>query len=127
MSVTTNLRNNTTFFIKVNGIEEVIVPNTEIEDKTIQWVSTENKTIQIFNNEECTGQPICTSSLNFVNNDGIFVNRGEFSGAPLVKMQADITGVASNIIHEESNELEKLFEWSEINSDTTVNLSFWNI
>jgi hypothetical protein len=127
MSVTVNLRNNTTFFIKVNGIEEVIVPNTEIEDKTIQWVSTENKTIQIFNDEQCSGQPICTGSLNFVTNDGIFVDRGSFDGAPSVKMQADVTGFAGNIIHEESNELEKLLEWSEIDPDTTVNLSFWNI
>ena len=127
MSVTVNLRNNTTFFIKVNGIEEVIVPNTEIEDKTIQWVSTENKNIQIFNNEECTGQPICTGSLNFVSNDGIFVDRGSFNGTPLVKMQADVTGVSENITHEESNQLEKLLEWSEIDPDTTLNLSFWNI
>jgi hypothetical protein len=127
MSVTVNLRNNTTFFIKVNGIEEVIVPNTEIEDKTIQWVSTENKAIQIFNDEQCSGQPICTGSLNFVTNDGIFVDRGSFDGAPSVKMQADVTGVAGNIIHEQSNQLEKLLEWSEIDPDTTLNLSFWNI
>ena len=45
MSVTVNLRNDTSsFFLKVNGIDEVIVPNSEIESKTIQWVSTDNKT-----------------------------------------------------------------------------------
>lgn len=123
MSVTVNLRNNTTFFIKVNGIEEVIVPNTEIEDKTIQWISTENKTIQIFNDEQCSGQPICASSLNFVTNDGIFVDRGSTNQ---VKMQADVTGVARSVVHDETNELEKLLEWSEIVPETTVNLSFWN-
>lgn len=127
MSVIVNLRNNTTSFIKVNGIEGVIVPNTELEDKTIQWVSTENKSIQIFDNEDCTGQPICVGSLNFVQNDGIFVDRGSFNGSPSIKMQADVTGVPENIIHEESNQLEKLLDWTEVNSDTVVNLSFWNI
>jgi len=127
MSVIVNLRNNTTFFMKVNGVDEIITPNSEIEDKTIQWVSTENKNIEIFDNETCTGQLICVSVLNFVNNDGIFVNRGDFNGAPLVKMQADVIGEAENIIHESSNQLDKLLEWSEIVADTTVNLSFWNI
>ena len=47
MSVTVNLINNTTLFMKVDGIEEVIVPNSEIEDKTHQWISTENKSIKI--------------------------------------------------------------------------------
>ena len=127
MSVIVNLRNNTTFFIRVNGVEEIIVPNSEIEDKTIQWVSTENKTIEIFDNETCSGQPICVSNINFLNNDGIFVNRGNFNGSPLVKMQADVTGVSENVFHEESNQLEKLLDWSEIVTDTTVNISFWNI
>jgi len=42
-------------------------------------------------------------------------------------MQADVIGEAENIIHESSNQLDKLLEWSEIVADTTVNLSFWNI
>jgi hypothetical protein len=127
MSVTVNLRNNTTFFIKVNGIDEVIVPNSEIEDKTIQWISTENKTIQIFDNEEANNTPICQGSLNFVTNDGIFVDRGNFTGAQFVKMQADITGTVNVILQEENGTGGKLLEWSEIDPETTVNLSFWNL
>jgi hypothetical protein len=126
MSVTVNLRNNTTFFIKVNGIDEVIVPNSEIEDKTIQWISTENKNIQIFDSEEVNNL-ICQGSLNFVTNDGIFVDRGDINGAQLVKMQADITGAGNVILQEENGTGGKLLEWSEIDPETTVNLSFWNL
>lgn len=127
MSVTVNLRNNTTFFMKVDGIEEVIVPNSEIEDKTHQWISTENKSIKIFDNEECNGQPICQGNLNFVENDGIFVDRGNFVGAQLVKMQADITGASEYLIHIENVGIQKLLDWSEIDTETTVNLSYWNL
>jgi hypothetical protein len=126
MSVTVNLRNNTTFFIKVNGIDEVIVPNSEIEDKTIQWISTENKNIQIFDSEEVNNL-ICQGSLNFVSNDGIFVDRGDINGTQLVKMQADITGAGNVILQEENGTGGKLLEWSEIDPETTVNLSFWNL
>lgn len=127
MSVTVNLRNDTSFFIKVDGIEEVIVPNSELEDKTHQWVSTDNKSIKIFNNEACSGAPICQGTLNFVNNDGIFVDRGNFTGEQLVKFQADISGTSISIVQIDNDGLQKLLEWSEIDSDTVVNLSFWNL
>jgi hypothetical protein len=127
MSVTVNLRNDTSLFIKVNGIDEVIVPNSEVEDKTIQWISIENKTIQIFDNEACNGAPVCQGSLNFVTNDGIFVDRGDFSGAQLVKMQADVLGKTEVILQIENGGGGKLLEWAEITSDTVLNLTFWNI
>lgn len=127
MSVTVNLRNDTSLFIKVNGIDGVIVPNTVEEDKTIQWISTENKTIQFFNNEEANGTPVCEGSLTFVNNDGIFVKRGDFLGAQLVKMQADINGNTNVLEQSENGDAVKILEWGEIDQDTVVNLSFWNI
>lgn len=127
MSVTVNLRNDTSLFIKVNGIDGVIVPNTVEEDKTIQWISTENKTIQFFNNEEANGTPVCEGSLTFVNNDGIFVKRGDFLGAQLVKMQADINGNTNVLEQSENGGAVKILEWGEIDQDTVVNLSFWNI
>lgn len=127
MSVTVNLRNNTTFFMRVNGIEEIIVPNSEIEDKTHQWVSTDNKTIQIFDNESCSGMPICEGNLSFITNDGIYVDRGNFSGAQLVKMQADITEKAENIIQVENAGSQKLHDWADVTPETIVNLSFWNL
>ena len=127
MSVIVNLRNNTTFFMKVNGIEETIVPNSELEDKTHQWISTDNKNIQIFDNETCSGEPICTGNLIFNTGDGIYVDRGNFSGAQLVKMQADITEKAENIIQVENTGSQKLHDWAEITPETTVNLSYWNL
>jgi len=127
MSVIVNLRNDSSLFIKVNGIEGVIVPNSEIEDKTIQWVSVDNKTIQIFDNEACNGVPVCEGSLNFVTNDGIFVDRGDFTGTQLIKMQADVKGNPNHILQTENGTGGKLLEWSDIDSETEVNLTFWNI
>ena len=48
MNLTVNFRNNTTRFIKINGIDTVIKPNDEIEDITYQWFTSENKTIDLF-------------------------------------------------------------------------------
>lgn len=127
MSVVVNLRNDSSLFIKVNGIDGVIVPNSEIEDKTIQWVSTDNKTIQIFDNETCDGTPVCESTLNFVVNDGIYVDRGDFTNLQLIKMKADVTGNPNYILQSENGTGGKILEWSEIDSETTLNLSFLDI
>ena len=124
MSVTVNLRNNTDFFIKVNGIEEVINPNSELEDKTIQWISTENKEITFFSTQECNTPQLFKSLLTFVTNDGIFVDRGEISGTQTVTLDADITGTAIRVIQSENGSAEKLLNWEEIGPETVVNLSF---
>jgi hypothetical protein len=42
-------------------------------------------------------------------------------------MQADITGAGNVILQEENGTGGKLLEWSEIDPETTVNLSFWNL
>lgn len=124
MSVTVNLRNNTDFFIKVNGVDGVINPNTTLDDRTIQWVSSENKQISFFPTEECNTSEVLTSSLTFVTNDGIFVERGTLSGAGTVILDADITGTANRVVQSESNLVEKLLDWSELVPETVVNLSF---
>jgi len=127
MSVTVNFRNDTSFFVKINGIEGVIVPNSELEDKTVQWNSSENKTIDFYNDENCVGTPICQSSLNFVTNDGIFVNRGNFQDTQLLKMQADIPETPYLLVQTENDGGGKIIEWSEITPETEINLSFWNL
>lgn len=124
MAVTVNLRNNTDFFIKVTGVEEVIAPNSPIEDKTIQWVSQDNKQISFFPTIECVGAPLIDGSISFVVNDGIFVDRGNISGAQSVKLYADITGTAHSVIQIENNGGGKLLSWELIDEDTVVNLSF---
>lgn len=124
MAVTVNLRNNTDFFIKVTGIEEVIAPNTPIEDKTIQWVSQDNKQISFFPTVECSGVPSIDGSISFVTNDGIFVDRGNISGVQSVKLSADITGTAHSVTQTENNGGGKLLGWELIDEDTVVNLSF---
>lgn len=126
MSVTFNLRNDTSLFIKVNGIEDVIVPNTPLEDKTIQWFANENKIIEFFPTIECLGTPLGVGNITFITNDGLYVNRGDF-GAQVVKMQADVNSI-SNYYFQETNQPEhKLLEWSEITDETVVNISFWNL
>lgn len=126
MALTVNLRNDTSLFMKVNGIAEVIIPNTPQEDKTIQWEGTENKVIEFFPTVECVGTPLGVGNLTFITNDGIFVNRGDFA-TQIVKMQADVEGNPNYIIQTTNEQEQKLLDWpSDINS-TVINLSFWNL
>ena len=58
MAHTFNFRNNTDLYAKIAGVfeDKVITPNSEIEDKTIQWIessSTGSKQIQLFSTEDC--------------------------------------------------------------------------
>lgn len=124
MAVTVNLRNNTDLFIKVDGIEEVIVPNSEIEDKTIQWVSNENKSIRLFPTIECNTQPNISGSISFVENDGIFVERGILSTGSNVELDADITDSSFRIVQNTDDGGGKLLDWSLINPQTEVNLAY---
>ena len=116
-----NLRNNTDLFIKVDGFSDVIVPNTPLDDRTFQWDSSDNKSINFFSTETCDGGVVSTSSITFVTEDGIYVNKGV---NPNVKLDADITGISARVIQESDGTNEKLLEWTEVNSSTVVNLSF---
>lgn len=124
MPVTVNLRNNTDLFIKVDGIDEVIVPNTELEDKTIQWVSSENKTIKLFPTVECNTQPNLSGSISFVQNDGIFIERGSLNNGSNVELEADVSELPIKIIQTTNEGGGKLLEWSLITSETVINLTY---
>jgi len=124
MSVTVNLRNNTDLFIKVDEIDGVIVPNTEVEDKTIQWVSSQNKTIRLFPSVECNTEPSFIGSLTFVENVGIFVERGSFTSGSNVELDADITNTSNRIVQSTDEGGGKILDWSSITSETELNLSY---
>jgi len=124
MSVTVNLRNNTELFIKVDEIDGVIVPNTEVEDKTIQWVSSQNKTIRLFPSVECNTEPSFIGSLTFVENVGIFVERGSFTSGSNVELDADITNTSNRIVQSTDEGGGKILDWSSITSETELNLSY---
>jgi hypothetical protein len=125
MSVTVNLRNNTDFYAKVDGIVDVINPNTLLEDKTIQWVSSDNKTIKFYSTEACDTTPICSGTISFSQTEGIKVDRGDITGTQTIKLDADCK---SYRVIQESNEIaEKLIDWSEVGTDCVVNLSYFNI
>jgi len=124
MSVTVNLRNNTDLFIKVDEIDGVIVPNTEVEDKTIQWVSSQNKTIRLFPSIECNTEPSFIGSLTFVENVGIFVERGSFTSGSNVELDADITNTSNRIVQSTDEGGGKILDWSSITSETELNLSY---
>lgn len=126
MPVTVNLRNDSSSFIKISGIDEVIVPNSEIEDKTIQWVSNDNKIISVFSNEACDGTAICVGSLTFLPNDGIIVERGEISGVQSIKLESDVTNKFNRISQVDNESGGKLIEWSDVNDETVINLTFLN-
>ena len=126
MALTVNLRNDTSLFIKVNGIESVIVPNTPQEDLTIQWTGTENKSIEFFPTIECNGTPLGVGNLTFITNDGIYVNRGDFS-SQIVKMQADVTDNPNYVVQTTNSQEQKLLDWPTDMDGTVINLSFWNL
>ncbi len=125
MALKVNLRNNTNLFIKVEGFDDVIVPNTPLDDRTFSWESDSNKNISFFNNEECTSLSF-TGSLTIVSNDGIFVDRGNQS-SDTIKLDADISSTALRVIQESNGTGGKLIEFNEITPDTTVNLSYFNL
>jgi hypothetical protein len=132
---TINLRNNTDFFVKVDGIsgikntpeladETIIAPNSTIEDKTIQWVSVENKQIHFYTNERGDGGSICDSSLVFNVNDGVYVNRGVQTSGNTIKLNADVTDTFKRVELETEGPNEKLLNWELLNDSTVINLSF---
>lgn len=124
MAVTVNFRNNTDFFAKISGIEEVITPNSQIEDKTIQWVSNENKQFSFFGTEDCGGAPLFVGTLSFVSNDGIFLDRGTISGPQTVKLYADKTDTAHQFEQTENGGGGKFLDWSLVDDETVLNLNF---
>lgn len=124
MSVTVNLRNNTDLFIKIDGIDDVIVPNTELEDKTIQWISTENKNIRLFPTIECNTAPNIQGTITFVENSGIFVERGNLDNGQNVELDADITDTSLRIVQTTNDGGGKLIDWGLITPQTVVNLSY---
>lgn len=125
MALTVNLRNNTSLYIKVEGFDDVIVPNIPSDDRTFSWESDNNKVISFFSNEECTNLSF-TGSISLVTNDGIYIDRGD-QVSNTVKLDADITSTAFRIIQESNGTGGKLFEFSEITPTTTVNLSYFNL
>lgn len=125
MALKVNLRNNTSLYIKVEGFDDVLVPNTPLDDRTFSWESDSNKVISFFTNEECTNLSF-TGSLSLVNNDGIYVDRGNQT-ANSIKLDADISSSFLRIVQESNGTGGKLMEFSEITPDTTVNLSYFNL
>ena len=122
MSVTINLRNNTDWWVKVDGLDETIAPNTPLDDRTYQWVSTENKQIKFFSSQDCDGSPIMISTLNFEENVGIKVRRGDLDGAQVVFLDADSKGF--RVVQEGNSVEEVLLVWEQIDSECVVNLNY---
>jgi hypothetical protein len=132
---TVNLRNNTNFFIKVDGIDVVInspalsvdamiAPNSEVEDKTIQWSSLDNKQIHFYVNEMGDGGSVCDASLMFNSGDGVYVNRGTQTSGETIKLDADVSDTAIRVLLETNGPDEKLLDWELLNDSTVINISF---
>lgn len=125
MALKVNLRNNTSLYIKVEGFDDIIVPNTPLDDRTFSWESDNNKVISFFLNEECTNLSF-TGSITLVNNDGIFVDRGNQT-TDTIKLDADISSSVLRLLQESNGTGGKLMEFNEITPETTVNLSYFNL
>lgn len=122
MNITVNLRNNTDWWVKVDGLEETIAPNTPTDDRTYQWISNQNKAIKFFPTAECEGNPLLISTLTFQENVGIKVHRGELNGAQVVILDADSKGL--RVVQAENGNEQLLLEWSQIDNECVVNLNF---
>jgi hypothetical protein len=130
-----NLRNNTNFYVKVDGVDDIvntpaltfssmIAPNSDLEDKTIQWISNDNKQIHFYTNELGDGGSVCDASIMFNSGDGVYVNRGTQISGETIKLDADVTDSPLRVILETSGPDEKLLDWELLSDSTVINLSF---
>jgi len=125
MALKVNLRNNTSLYIKVSGFDDIVVPNTQLDDRTFSWESDEDKTITFYTDSGCTVSEF-SGTLSLVNNDGIYVSRGNQT-TDTIKLDADISLSIHRVLQETNSSAEKLLEFSEITPLTTVNLSYFNL
>ena len=122
MKITVFLRNNTNFWVKVDGLIDTIAPNTALDDRTYKWESMENKQISFFSTETCEGQPFLISTLSFVENDGVKVNRGDIIGDQVIKLEADCK--SNRVFQLQNGNEERLVSWEELGEESEINLVF---
>lgn len=124
MDITINLRNNTNFFIKISGNEQVIEPNSNLEDKTIQWTSSVGSEIKVYQTIECNTTPICVGNIQITPNSGIFVDRGDITGAQTIILEANVEKTHTSLTQSINGTGGKLLDWSDVTSETEVTLCF---
>jgi len=127
MAHTFNFRNNSDLFAKIAGVfeDQVITPNSEIEDKTIQWEETSssgNKQIQLFPTEDCNTAPSVNATLRWDAN-GIYITKGTTPAD--IELQIDMLTVSWEIhpVITESTE-ETILSGDELPAEPVVNISF---
>lgn len=127
MAHTFNFRNNSDLFAKIAGVfeDQVITPNSEIEDKTIQWEETSssgNKQIQLFPTEDCNTAPSVNATLRWDAN-GIYITKGTTPAD--IELQIDMITVSWEIhpVITESTE-ETILSGDELPAEPVVNISF---
>lgn len=111
MALTINFRNNSELFAKISGAfnDEVITPNSLLEDKTIQWEensSAGSKNIPLYPSVDCNTAPTGTLQVRW-DNTGISVTKGtSLSGLKLdVDTQFSDLNYTLEIVDEVENEL----------------------
>lgn len=111
MALTINFRNNSELYAKISGAfnDEVITPNSLLEDKTVQWEetnSTGTKSIPLYSSVDCNTTPIGSLQLRW-DNTGINVTKGtSLSGLKLdVDTQFSDLNYTLEIVDEVENEL----------------------
>ena len=127
MAHTFNFRNNSDLFAKIAGVfeDQVITPNSEIEDKTIQWEETSssgNKQIQLFPTEDCNTAPSVNATLRW-DADGIYITKG--TSPADIELQIDMHTVSWEIhpVITETTE-ETILSGDELPAEPVVNISF---
>lgn len=80
MALKINFRNNSDLFAKIPGVfnDQVITPNSVIEDKTIQWDESSSdgtQNISLYSTEECNNTPLATLVVKW-NSTGFYITKG---------------------------------------------------
>lgn len=125
MALTINLRNDSDLFLKVTGVydDQVITPNSLVEDKTIQWEesnSSGSKNIACYSTVDCNTAAVTTMVIKW-DNTGFYLTKGLTTGLYL-QADAQFDDLHHALDIEDSVEAE-LCTFSSFPSNPVLNLS----
>ena len=126
MALTINFRNNSDLFAKIFGVfdDKVITPNSDIEDKTIQWDETNpsgEKNISLYSTEDCNTTPSATLKVRWDGN-GFYVTKGDSPAGLVLNADTKFSDLVFSTIVTDNVENE-LCTYESFPSEPEINLS----
>ena len=126
MALTINFRNNSDLFAKIFGVfdDKVITPNSDIEDKTIQWDENNasgEKNISLYPTEDCNTTPSATLKVRWDGN-GFYVTKGDSPEGLVLKADTKFSDLVFSTIVTDNVENE-LCNYESFPGEPEINLS----